>query len=89
MWVLYILGYYAAPVFTTALKLPEIKIIKVVTFNMNPMFIKVILNSFIFAMATFCTGPTEKFGIIGINKSSGQFMFTAATLMKSNRQLTS
>ena len=79
----------AAPVFITVLKLSEIKIIKVVTFNMNPMLIKVILNSFIFAMATFCTGPTGEFGIIGINKSSGQFMFTAVTLMKSNRQLTS
>ena len=33
---------------------------------MNQMFTKVLLNSFIFVMDIFCTGPTRKFGIIGI-----------------------
>ena len=34
---------------------------------MNPMFTKVTLISFIFAIDIFCTGPTKKFGIIGIS----------------------
>ena len=34
---------------------------------MNPMFTKVTLISFIFAMDIFCTGPTRKLEIIGIH----------------------
>ena len=33
---------------------------------MDPMFIKVTLNNFIFVMDISCTGPAKKFGIIGI-----------------------
>ena len=37
----------------TVFKVSVIKIIKVVTFNMNPMFIKVTLNSFILVKEIF------------------------------------
>ena len=43
-----------------------IKIIKVVTFNMNPKFTEVTLNSFTFVMDVFCTSPARKFGIIDL-----------------------
>ena len=48
------------------MKIPVIYIIKVVKVNMNPVFTKVILNSFIFVVDIFCAGATRKFGIIGI-----------------------
>ena len=39
---------------------------KVVTFNMNPKFTEVTLNSFIFVMDIFFTNLARKFGIISI-----------------------
>ena len=50
----------------TVLKIPVILIIKFVTFNMDPKFTEVTLNSFIFAMDIFCTNPARKFGMIDI-----------------------
>ena len=50
------------------LEISVVQIIKFVTFNMSPMFTKVTLNSFIFAMNIFCTVPRRKFGIIGITR---------------------
>ena len=44
----------------------KIKIIKVVTFNVNPKFTEVQPNSIIFAMDDFCTNPARKFGIIDL-----------------------
>ena len=58
--------FYAVPGFITGLKISVVQIIKVVTFNMNPMFTEITLNSFILVMNIFCTVPTRKFGIIGI-----------------------
>ena len=46
------------------MQIPVIKIIKVVTFNMNPKFTEVTLNSFIFIMDIFCTNLARKFGMI-------------------------
>ena len=54
------------------------------------MFAKVTLNSFIFIMDIFCTGPVKKFGIFGIttrHPASFCLLHTVAHLMKSNRQL--
>ena len=41
-------------------------LIKIVTFNVNPKFIGVALNRFIFAMDIFCTNCARKFGVIDI-----------------------
>ena len=54
------------PRFITVLKISVIKIIKFVTFNMNPEFTEVTLNGFIFVMDIFCTNPARKFGMIDI-----------------------
>ena len=51
---------------------------------------KVTLNSFIFAMDIFCTGPVRKFEMIGIttrHEANFCLLNTADQWMKSNRQL--
>ena len=45
------------------LKIPVVQIIKIVTFNMNPKFTEVTLNSFIFVRVIFYTNPARKFGL--------------------------
>ena len=58
--------FYAVLGFITGLKISVVQIIKVVTFNMNPMFTEVTLNSFILVINIFYTVPKRKFRIIGI-----------------------
>ena len=48
----------------TVFKVSVIKIIKVVTFNMNPMFIKVTLNSFILVMEIFAQVVQKNLGLL-------------------------
>ena len=48
----------------TVFKISVIKIIKVVTFNMNPMFIKVTLNSFILVMEIFAQVVQKNLGLL-------------------------
>ena len=45
-------------------KISVIKIIKFVTFNMNPMFIKVTLSSFILVMEIFAQVVQKKLGLL-------------------------
>ena len=63
--------FYELPRFIKTMKIFVIKIIKLVVFNMNSMFIKVTFNSFIFVIDIFCTGPASTFGIIGITSCHG------------------
>ena len=48
----------------TVLKMFVMKIVKVVTFNINPMLTKVTLNRFILAMAIFWTGLERNLGLL-------------------------
>ena len=57
--------FFAVPGFIAVLNISVLKIIKVVTFNMNPIFTKVTLNSFVSGMDIFCTCSTRKFEITG------------------------
>ena len=52
----------------------KLKIIKVVTFNINPEFTEVTLNSFLFVMVIFCTNPARKFGMIDITHEVSLFI---------------
>ena len=54
--------YYAIPGFDAVLKITVVSIIKIVTFNMNPKFTEVTLNSFIFARDIFMQILQENLG---------------------------
>ena len=58
--------FYGIPGFITVLKISVVQIIKIVTFNMNPRFKEVTLNSFVIVMYNFCTNPARKIGITDI-----------------------
>ena len=82
--------FYVVPGLITVLKISVIEIVKPVTINMNPIFTKVTLGSFIFVMLTFCMGTARKFGIIGntaCHQASFYLLHIATQWKKSDRQL--
>ena len=57
---------YAVPGFIAVLQIPVIQIIKIATFNMNPEFTEITLNSFNFVRDIFFANLARKLWIIDI-----------------------